>query len=178
MMVQIPPRLERLPLGRGQKALLGVSAGVLVASALVLLHSLPHLPASIPTHWSGASAPDGYGSPSTLWGLWALMLAMWVVLGLLAWQVSKGNLPLNGLPPITPRNAPQPHSAPHVLGELRTAFLIFQCIIMLIFSGSIVAVVVYSLGGPNLIVLSLLLVVLVPLGIGYMLCRISYLPQR
>ena len=39
MMVQIPPRLERLPLGRGQKALLGVSAGVLVASALVLLHS-------------------------------------------------------------------------------------------------------------------------------------------
>lgn len=172
MMVQIPPRLERLPLGRGQKALLGVSAGVLVASTLVLLHSLPHLPASIPTHWSGASAPDGYGPPSTLWGLWALMLVMWVVLGLLAWQVSKGNLLLNGLPPITPQNAR------HVLGELWTAFLIFQCIIMLIFSSSIVAVVVYSLGGPNLIVLSLLLVVLVPLGIGYTLYRISCLPQR
>ena len=172
MMTQIPPRLDSLPLRRGQKVLLGVSAGVLVASALVLWHFVPLLPASIPTHWSGSSTPDGYGPPSTLWGLWAVMLGMWAVLGLLAWQAPSGKFPLNGMPPITPRNAP------HVLGELRTAFLIFQCIVMLIFSSIIAAVVVYSLGGPNLIALSLLLVVLVPLGIGYSLFRVSAAAQR
>ncbi len=172
MMVQIPPRLERLPLGREQKALLGVSLGLMVALALVLLQYIPHLLTSIPTHWSGASAPDGYGPPSTLWGLWALMLGMWIALGLFAWQVPKGKVPLNGLPPITPQNAVR------VLSEVRTAFLIFQCIVMLIFSSIIVATVVYSLGGPNLIALSLLMVILVPLGIGYVLYRVSYVAQR
>ena len=34
MMMQIPPRLDRLPLTGGQKVTLGVSAGLLIASAL------------------------------------------------------------------------------------------------------------------------------------------------
>ena len=172
MTTQIPPRLDRLPLKREQRVLLNVSAGVLVASALALWHFVPLLPASIPTHWSGASAPDGYGPPATLWGLWALMLVLWIVPGLFAWQLPSGRFPLNGMPTITPQNAPR------VLSELRTAFLIFQCIVMLIFSGVIAAVITYSLGGPNLIALTLLSVVLVPIGIGYMLYRVSYAAQR
>lgn len=133
---------------------------------------MPQLPARIPTHWSGASAPDGYGPPSTLWGLWALMLGLWAALGLLSWQMPKGKVPLTGLPPITTQNAER------VLGELRTALLMFKGIVMLIFSGLIAATIVYSLGGPNLIALSLLSVVLVPLGIGFMLYRLSYVAQR
>ena len=172
MTVQISPRLEHLPLRRGQKVLLGASTGLLVASALLLWHYIPLLPARIPTHWSGASVPDGYGPPSTLWALWALMLGMWLATGLLAWQVSRGRLPLKGLPPLTPQNAAR------ILSELRTAFLIFQCILTLLFSSIIVATVVVSLGGPNLIALSLLMVVLVPLGIGYTLYRVSYVAQR
>ena len=172
MTVQIPPRLERLPLGRGQKVLLGVSVGLLVVLALLLWRTVPLLPDRIPTHWSGVSAPDGYGPPSTLWALWALMLGMWLVTGLLAWQVSGGRLLLKGLPPITPQNAGR------ILGELRTAFLIFQCIVTLLFSCIIVATVVVSLGGPNLIALSLLMLVLIPLGIGYALYRVSYVAQR
>jgi hypothetical protein len=170
--VQIPPRLERLPLGRGQKVLLVVSVGLLLASAGGLWRYVPQLPARIPTHWSGAGAPDGFGPPSTLWALWALMLGMWLMTGLLAWKVSGGTLPLKGLPPLTPQNAPR------ILGELRTAFLVFQCIVMLIFSGVIGATLVVSLGGPNLIVLPLLLTALVPLGIGSMLYRVSYVAQR
>ncbi|WP_424949918.1 DUF1648 domain-containing protein [Deinococcus sp.] len=172
MTVQRSPVRIRLSLRPGQNVLLGVSAVLLAASALMVWHYIPMLPARIPTHWSGASAPDGYGPPSTLWGLWALMLGMWVVFGLLAWQAPGGRVPLNGMPPVTPQNAER------VLGELRTAFLMLQAMVMILFSGLVAMTIVYSLGGPNLIALSLLSVVLLPLGTGYMLYRLSYAAQR
>lgn len=171
-MSQVPPRQDRFSLGRAQKVLLGISTGLLIAPALVLWRYLPQLPARIPTHWSGVNVPDGYGPPSTLWGLWALMFGLWVALGLLAWRAPKGRFTLNGMPPITPQHAER------VLSELRTSFLIFQCIILLLLSGIIVAIVLSSLGGPNLMAFSLLLIVLMPLGVGYTLYRMSSAAQR
>jgi uncharacterized membrane protein len=168
-MTQTPPRLDQLPLWSGQKALLGASAALLVASALVLWQYVPRLPARIPTHWGGASTPDSFGPPSTLWGLWALMLGLWAVFGLFAWQIPKGKIRLNGMPPVTEQHAP------HIYRELRSMVLLFQLILMVMLFSTLSNTVIYALGGPNMMGLTVFLIALFPLSIGYSLYRIYYL---
>lgn len=52
----------------------------LVLSLLILLRSLPALPASVPIHFGLNGKPDAWGSPQTLWLFPALNLVLYLAL--------------------------------------------------------------------------------------------------
>ena len=66
---------------------------VMVAYSYFLIYtSIPNLPRSIPTHFNGAGAPNGWGSPETLWiflGAQALTTAIFFAVPYLG-QLSPG----------------------------------------------------------------------------------------
>jgi uncharacterized membrane protein len=56
-----------------------VSALLVAYSYFLIRTNLPHLPTRIPTHFNGAGAADGWGSPDTLWFLFGTQVLTWVV---------------------------------------------------------------------------------------------------
>lgn len=160
------------PLGSGQKIMLAASVGVLTASALTLAWTIPQLPAQITLHYTNLANGTRPGPPSDLWTLWKISLALWAVLGLVAWGLPKSNVPLNGMPPITEENAPR------IFQAIRGLFLALQLTLTLLFCGDLLASVVRGFGGPDLMVLALFPIAAIPVSIGYFLYKSSYPPHR
>lgn len=51
-----------------------VTAGLAIYSFFLIQSNIPDLPSRIPTHFNMAGQPDGWGSPQTLWMLFAFQV--------------------------------------------------------------------------------------------------------
>ena len=160
------------PLGPGQKIMLASSVGVLTASALTLAWAIPKLPMQITLHYTNLANGTRPGPPSDLWALWTASLALWAVLGLVAWGLPRSNVPLNGMPPITEENVPR------IFQAIRGLFLAVQLIVTLLLCGDLLASVVRGFGGPDLMALAQFPIAAIPVSIGYFLYKSSYPPHR
>ena len=169
MTVQTSEGRARQPLGAGQKVLVGSSAALLVGSALTLWRYVPQLPARIPTHWSGVSAPDGFGPPSELWTLWWTAASVSFVLGLLAFNLPASGR-LNGMPPV-----PEQHQ-PRVRQLSRSLLLALQLVATSLLCGLLLADIVRASGGPDLRPFAFLLVAFVPVLLGVFSFKASLPP--
>ena len=167
-----PSLRRRFPVTTGQKIMLAVSLGLLIGSAIMLRWAVPKLPAQIMIHYSNLTNGGRLGPPTDLWTQGLIPLALWTVLGLLAWRLPESKLKLNGMPSMTDQNAEQ------IFQATRGLFLAFQLIVTLLLCGELLGSVVRGFGGLDLTALTLFPIAAFPIVIGYFLYKSSYSPRR